>query len=94
MYNRKAANMEINFFDFPKVNLILLHSASQHFLSIYYRLGSVLGYWMIRQDFFFFWNILYAVHSSEPNIPLRAWILELRSLNASLAQLSCSLVSS
>lgn len=53
MYNRKAANMEINFFDFPKVNLILLHSASQHFLSIYYRLGSVLGYWMIRQDFFF-----------------------------------------
>ena len=54
MYNRKAANMEINFFDFPKVNLILLHSASQHFLSIYYRLGSVLGYWMIRQDFFFF----------------------------------------
>lgn len=49
MYNGEAADPEINFLVFPKWTLSgFIQSFNKYLVSIYYKVGSVLGIWMTR----------------------------------------------
>lgn len=49
MQSREAADTEINFLVSPKQALFgFIQSFNKHLVSIYYKLGSVLGSWMTR----------------------------------------------
>ena len=60
MYNGEAADPEINFLVFPKWTLPgFIQSFNKCLASIYYKVGSVLGIWIISQGLY--WKILYIV---------------------------------